>query len=295
MCKCGNQTNMRCLSKSCKRCCSNSKCVVHTQIFCLECNDKRFSKQCTDFKCSECCSNKKCADNCHRSKYLKCTCGIKKFDAMCVDTKCYSCCQNDTCIKHKEKFNKCLKCLINKYTCGFKYCYTCCENDSCSTHNILCSCGNKINKKCEFKKCNGCCANIKCHEHYIQDYCLTTSILNNYKLELFKLKYKLPVEIINAIIDDYADARLRCDCCGYKINLENDFSNGYVVKCNGCDVWLCEHLYGNCSKSYYDGCKIYNYCLDCYDDESNSCTETESETESETETESDNELTISVL
>lgn len=266
--KCGdNQRKKRCVNKCCKKCCSNPKCQIHNQTLCPKCEQNNMSPSCSKFYCESCCDIKNCSNSVHREKFLKCECGKKRFDSKCVDLKCFDCCSNKTCSKHKDKFNKCIGCKIHLFNCELEYCDDCCDNKSCSKHFIKCSCNssNYINLKCEYKKCKECCVNIKCLTHFIQDYDLSCQILNNYKVELYKMK-NIPAEIINIIIDDYVDARYKCTICGYKINFDVDFSNGCIVNCDGCDEWVCDHLYGNCSKSVYDGCKIYNYCIECYDE-----------------------------
>lgn len=284
ICKCGSNAKILCIKKSCKTCCSDSKCKIHNLIYCLDCNINKFGTHCSDFKCTGCCNNKYCQNREHRNKFTKCICNKNKFAPNCIIKKCLDCCDNELCIVHKQKFNRCIKCNISERKCDYKYCKDCCDNTKCKKHFILCKCSiNFISKNCRYYKCKNCCTNRECHIHYVQDLDLTTEILNNYKIELYKSK-KLPVEIVNIIVDDYLDARMKCSICNCKINFDNDISNGAIVKCDGCDDWICDSWYNNCSKSKSDGYNIYNYCIECY-----SYSESEDETKNNSEYESEYE------
>lgn len=269
-CKCNNIGSKYCINKYCKNCCKNNKCKIHTNnIICNICNIKNFSKKCSDYRCIDCCNKKNCKDRIHKDKYKKCSiCKIKNFDTKCFDTKCFDCCSNILCIKHEDKFNKCIKCKIKKYNCEDKYCLDCCDNNDCKIHYILCKCNEKIiNHYCNEKMCKTCCKDLNCFEHYIQDYTLSNKILNNYKIELYKLN-KFPFEIINIIIDDYVDAREKCCICFYKFIFDYDIDNGNVISCEVCNKWTCSTWCGNdCSKSInYNNYSIEYYCIECYNE-----------------------------
>jgi hypothetical protein len=272
ICKCGNNAKNLCIKNSCKNCCSDSECKIHNLINCASCNIKKFGLHCNNFKCIDCCNNKCCQNSEHRNKFTKCLCGKNKFTTNCIIKKCLDCCDNELCIAHKQKFNRCIKCNISEFNCEYKYCKNCCNNNKCNKHFILCNCSiNFTSKNCRYYKCKNCCINRKCHIHYVQDLDLTTELLNNYKINLYKSN-KLPTEIINKIIDEYVDARIKCSICSYKINFNNDISNGVIVNCVDCNNWVCDG-YNDCSKSTYNDHHIYNYCIECYsysDNEHNS-------------------------
>jgi hypothetical protein len=74
-------------------------------------------------------------------------------------------------------------------------------------------------------------------------------------------KHILPSELINVIVDEYLDNRLKCLICKYKFtDLENDLSDGFAKVCFICNEWVCENcstfslIYGTC-ETFCDFCE----------------------------------------
>jgi len=56
----------------------------------------------------------------------------------------------------------------------------------------------------------------------------------------------LPTHLINTIVDEYIDNRLKCGICDYKfLDIEDDISYGFARVCFICNQWICE----NCSST----------------------------------------------
>jgi hypothetical protein len=127
----------------------------------------------------------------------------------CNNLKCKSCCIDKKCNKHYIKINK--KCL---------------------------ECNNIGSKKCINKLCLTCCVNKdnKCLKHYEQKIIINNTYdnkkLNKIKILLYQIK-KLPVDIINTIVDKYLDNRISCNNCN-KYKIQNN-----IFYCNHCNFQIC--------------------------------------------------------
>jgi hypothetical protein len=100
---------------------------------------------------------------------------------------------------------------------------------------------------------------MNCYDHFIQDDDLTKKILNDYKVSLNLIR-GLPECLINKIVDEYVDARIKCVSCDYKFSsLNEDISDGYANVCYGCNKWVCDI----CVTTEYSLYKIDKFCKVC--------------------------------
>jgi len=157
--------------------------------------------------------------------------------------------------------------FFDKY-CIDKKCYSCCNNNKCEEHFLLCKCKKRKIKKdlCRTNSCCGkCCTDSHCDHHFDTGHEMTNKDLMYCKVILGS-KGILPAELINIIVDEYIDNRLKCYICDYKfLDLENEISYGSARVCYICNNWICENCY---STSLIYG-TIETFCDFCqYDIES---------------------------
>lgn len=197
----------------------------------------------------------------------KCKCN-KLGSKYCINGYCCNCCDGINCNTHDYKVKQCI--CKNKYfdkKCISQKCIDCCKNKNCNIHYIYCKCKiNKVNKNtlCYTYSCSGkCCTDSHCSMHFDTCHELTTKEFNNFKMILAS-KRILPRELINIIVDEYLDNRIKCKECGYKfLDIESDISNGVATVCEHCNKWVCDSYYGNCSTvncAYY----VHSVCMTCY-------------------------------
>jgi len=73
-------------------------------------------------------------------------------------------------------------------------------------------------------------------------------------------KRVLPSELINMIVNEYLDNRLKCSVCKYKfLDIEDDISYGFARVCFICNQWVCE----NCSSTSLVFATIETFCEFC--------------------------------
>jgi len=205
----------------------------------------------------------------------------------CINHLCGRCCDGRNCEMHSynQRCSGCnCKSIVSK--CIDEKCYQCCENKQCDKHYTNCKCGKRANLQCKtFSCCGKCCTSSHCEFHFKCDHGLTNRDFNDYKMMLYTNKM-LPVELINSIVDDYLDNRIRCCECDYKfLDIENDCVNGSAIVCDGCDQWVCDHWVSDCSVSIACN-KIERYCLSCYENLSTS-NEDDEDDENDEDDESD--------
>ena len=199
------------------------------------------------------------------NKFNLCRCG-NIGNKYCIKNSCNSCdinCFDENCEIHKYRLRLC-KCGKKYFDneCNDNLCVLCCKNELCSTHFILCNCKIKkvkINTICKSKSCcSTCCNNSHCYFHFNTTKYLTTKDLNYYKFLLIK---KLPLEIVNYIINEYLDNRIICNICNYKFkNLSKALDNDNIQNCEICDDWICNKT---CSKEIFSGTKLSIWCNNC--------------------------------
>ena len=214
-----------------KECCTNLDYKKLRDLLNTNENKHKYiiNYNCADHKCKECCNNKNCLNITHRNKWKMCQCKLKFFDTKCIELKCLDCCANELCKKHIEKYNKC-----------------------------ICN-GNLSNNLCLYKKCKNCCTNLKCNLHFIQDSELSDLILNDYKIELYKLKL-LPVELIK-IINEFIDTIPKCIIYKYTYTYGTHLKNGCLIQCKSCN--------NKVSKAFCDMnivCYPFYLCSKCVSD-----------------------------
>ena len=165
----------------------------------------------------------------------------------CLNKYCKNCCNGINCNTHnyKTKECKCKKSFFNKF-CIDKKCNNCCNNNKCDEHFLLCKCKKKKVKKdkCNTNSCSGkCCTYSHCSYHFDTCHEMTNKDFMNCKVILGS-KNILPSELINIIIDEYLDNRLKCFVCNYKfLDLEDEISYGSARVCFICNNWVCENCY----------------------------------------------------
>jgi hypothetical protein len=91
-------------------------------------------------------------------------------------------------------------------------------------------------------------------------------------------KHILPTQLINTIIDEYLDNRLKCMVCDCKfLDIEIDIDYGFARVCFICNKWVCE----NCSSTRIIYATNETFCGFC---------EYESYEEDDEESESDSDI-----
>jgi hypothetical protein len=165
----------------------------------------------------------------------------------CFYKYCRNCCDGINCNLHEYKTKECIckETYFNKL-CLDKKCRKCCNNKKCNEHFILCKCTKKVIKKdlCNTNSCSGrCCNDSHCTYHFDTDHELTNKDFI-WRKTVLGSKRIIPTEIINIIIDEYLDNRLKCIVCDHKfVDIENDISYGFACVCYICNNWVCEICY----------------------------------------------------
>ncbi len=67
-------------------------------------------------------------------------------------------------------------------------------------------------------------------------------------------KIKIPLNIINIIIDDFYDNRIKYIICNNKYSFNDALWNGNIEQCNLYNNWMCFEI---CCDEYYDGLSFY--------------------------------------
>lgn len=191
------------------------------------------SKECIDNYCKKCCYNIKCKrhPNKNRNKKISCKCTNLYINYNCLDKLCSLCCNNQNCKIH----NKLCNCKNKNYelNCLDKLCNNCCKNKKCPQHFTICKCNNDGDENCINKFCQNCCKNFECDHHYMYKEDLTIEVLNDYKKIITNYKIKIPVEIINYIVDEFIDDRNNCCVCQIRFDYDN------LTTCNECKQYIC--------------------------------------------------------
>lgn len=188
----------------------------------------------------------------------------------CINHLCGRCCDGRNCKMHAYN-QRCSGCNRKSIvsSCIDEKCYQCCDNIQCDKHFTNCNCGKRANLQCEtFSCCGNCCTSSHCEYHFTCGHELTNRDFNNYKMMLYTKKM-LPLELINSIVDDYLDNRIRCCECDYKLT---DVGNGCedALICDGCDKWVCDDWVSDCSVKVSITYYIERYCRSCYENLSTS-------------------------
>ena len=265
----------RCINKLCYKCCKKkdtfNNCIVHnnkTTILC-KCN-KLADKKCVNNSCYDCCLQIKDICMKHKNPNL-CKCG-NLYSPYCIKNGCKNCCSGKDCQAHEYKLKLC-NCGKTNFDieCIERVCIQCCKNDLCEKHFIFCKCKiNKINidTYCTTKSCSGkCCYDSHCSFHFDTDENMSLKELNNYKILLLsRNKIKLSIEIINIIIDDFLDNRIKCIICNNKYSLDDAVCIGDIEQCESCNNWMCFEI---CCNEYYSKSSFYKWCINCSENLSN--------------------------
>lgn len=93
----------------------------------------------------------------------------------------------------------------------------------------------------------------------IDDMDLDEKILNDYKISLYQIQ-KLPVSIINKIIDEYIDTRTQCKDCNFVFSsLNDDILDGCAIECSYCNQWICHY----CIRVVFIDYTFEKFCQTC--------------------------------
>ena len=185
----------------------------------------------------------------------------------CINKYCKNCCNGINCSIHSYKLRgcECKKEFFNNL-CIDKKCKRCCNNIKCDVHFILCKCKNGIIKKdtCNTDSCSGkCCNDSDCTYHFDTGHEMVDKDFTYCKIVLGS-KHVLPTNLINIIVDEYLDNRLKCIVCEYKFaDIESDIDYGFARLCFICNKWVCE----NCSSTkiiYATNESFCSFCEYCY-------------------------------
>jgi len=181
----------------------------------------------------------------------------------CIHKYCRNCCDGINCWSHSYKTREC-KCknrFFNTF-CVDRKCDMCCKNVKCDEHYKLCKCKKKVIKKdlCNTNSCSGkCCTDSHCTYHFSTGHEMVDKDFMYCKVALGS-KRVLPTELINVIVDEYLDNRLKCAVCKYKfLDIEADIDYGFARVCFICNEWVCE----NCSSTSLVYGTIETFCDFC--------------------------------
>jgi len=292
---CGHTPSPLCIQQKCKLCCNSIKCYRHNDQFCVSCNIIVKSKnavkhtnviRCVDSKCVKCCKSLKCR---RHKKYVKCSsCEKNNCNKNCISGNCNLCCEEKYCTVHLNKNNQCVLCTSSHKICINDCCSSCLcsDNPTCDVHFAYCIndvCDRRISTHTSCNLCNICCKNVdKCDDHYITDEHLEKKHVNDYKFALYSLGrsdkviqntincstntpcFRLPIELINKISDEYLDTRTKCAVCKFALNsLEECFESNLAICCEKCNKIVCDTCCRFTTRYHY--CIVEYYCDNCYE------------------------------
>ena len=235
-CRC-NKINYMCFTLSCRMCCKDTACVVHSNpdvvlpyrrrlrrvqsIYkglpntCSQCATYRYNDGCTSGCCRSCCKKRACPIHLNLSI---CSCG-KMSDERCKLRLCLSCCNDSGCIQHK-----------NRCACRKDY----------------------LEQDCIARLCDACCEYPLCFSHCTWCYGARWNMYNDAMIS-FERALKdcnlFPEDLVEHIFTRYVEERPACHNCRYLCDYDD--AKHY---CYGCDRLFCISCLIEDDTRYY--CKV---------------------------------------
>jgi hypothetical protein len=239
-CKC-DKINYMCFTLSCKSCCNDASCVVHSNSEVVLPYRRKLKRAQSMYK--------KLPNTCSE-------CATYRYDEGCITNCCKSCCKSRACPKHVN-LDICFCGEMSDKRCMHRLCIGCCNDSQCREHKNKCVCGKAcFDKDCIVRQCKECCKYPLCYSHcnlfddrwyeYNDAMILFEDALEDCKL--------FPEELVHHIFTNYIEERPICNKC--KTHLF-DFDD---VKhyCNQCEKLFCKYcvIYDD----YDDDDNIKSYC-----------------------------------